>query len=390
MSSDLESSFKKLSIASKKDDKPDKKLKESGKSDKKLKESDKKLKASESDKKASESKESNKKVSETNKTKESKKKDEDLSFVLQGLSLTDITEIDKGFYASGMLTNIGKNTEKDKKTTAIKPEVNYGLELGKINFFVASNDVSNPFSSSLCKIDTKEDNIQYCIWDGCPINEKCQFPKGINVVLDKKRSYSEVKTTAINENMRNMPIYNISRTYLTKQELLRIKCKTTECLFAANPKTHLCVACMTHVTPKDTEGKKKDDGKKKKDEKKDYEEMVNTLVIDEGYKCMNCKVCSFECMKAYLESCSRIAAQNGLYCINPLYKDLTGISIYKSRDQIKAAPSKTLIKQYGGNMTVDEYRASFRKLKFTNLEHFYKTTTVMCPLFAVGILKDVK
>ena len=80
----------------------------------------------------------------------------------------------------------------------------------------------------------------------------------------------------------------------------------------------------------------------------------NDFFETEGY------FCSFPCCKAYI-----LSQRN-----NMKYKDSAGLlsllmySIYRRRDIIPAAPSWKLLKDYGGHLTIQEFRSSFGKLEY--------------------------
>ncbi len=65
--------------------------------------------------------------------------------------------------------------------------------------------------------------------------------------------------------------------------------------------------------------------------------------------------CSFECMKAYHDENGRMEEK---YLMNSMYYKLTGNDF----KELKSAPSKYLLKMFGGQLTIDEFRNTNNKI----------------------------
>ena len=68
--------------------------------------------------------------------------------------------------------------------------------------------------------------------------------------------------------------------------------------------------------------------------------------------------CSFNCVKAYLLDTKMLSKDLGVFA--SFYKFLTGKSV--CTDPIKKAPQKTLLRLFGGTMTIEEFRETFTNL----------------------------
>jgi len=75
--------------------------------------------------------------------------------------------------------------------------------------------------------------------------------------------------------------------------------------------------------------------------------------------------CSFECCKAYSMSTSdnHRGARNSMLML--MRKQMTG---EPSTTQIREAPSKHVLKMFGGSKTIDEYRAGFSKVRYVHAD----------------------
>lgn len=71
--------------------------------------------------------------------------------------------------------------------------------------------------------------------------------------------------------------------------------------------------------------------------------------------------CSFNCMVAYAAENSCIKYKNAGMLINKLYKAIFGIF---PKEKIVPSPSWKLLKEYGGDMSLDEYRRNFQTVDF--------------------------
>jgi hypothetical protein len=80
----------------------------------------------------------------------------------------------------------------------------------------------------------------------------------------------------------------------------------------------------------------------------------NDFFETEGY------FCSFPCCKAYILS----QRNNVKYKESPGLLSLLLYILYRSKDIIPVAPSWKLLKEYGGHLTIQEFRSSFGKLEY--------------------------
>lgn len=255
-----------------------------------------------------------------------KKKDE---IVLKDLTKKDLNEIDKKFLLSGMFDNLSK---KEIGTEIKQEKKEIGFERNK-SLFIIPKCVSDKF---------------YCAHDGCLIDDKCQFPNGLNIVIDRIRPhiYTVVGQTTYMESKEKTEseIPKIYKSYLLQSEISKRVCKNKGCMFYANIKTGFCTI---HT-------KKKND--EKKDEKKDETDIISKLDTTDKYVCLTTKVCSLNCMKAYFKKDTNPIFKKALYIFPGVVKALTGVYPIKHGFDIKESPSKNLIDVYGGHLTINEYR----------------------------------
>lgn len=277
-------------------------------------------------------------------------------------TMDDLKKIDKTLISSGV-TNIShkQETKQDTKITIepAKPKSIYQLDSSKANFIVVGQQTSAK---------------QKCAWDGCDIDEKCQFPNGINVIIGKKTSY------AVNKSVFNDVVTDV-RTPISSKEVEKHTCLVKGCNKYANYKTKLCSIHFLSNKKKTVE--KINNEKKTNVENTSY---PTSIEINQGYLASTCKVCSLNCMAAFLiyERSNHIY-KNGHFYIKDLHKDLIGHNLKKTEYDIIPAPSKYIIDVYGGNKTIDEYRSEFGNVVIKNLNQVYKCITVVPQLFSIAI-----
>jgi hypothetical protein len=79
--------------------------------------------------------------------------------------------------------------------------------------------------------------------------------------------------------------------------------------------------------------------------------------------------CSFNCMVGFISENNCIKYKNTGILINKLYYKLFG---FFPKHKILPAPSWRLLKSYGGDLTIDEYRNSFQTVDFSNAWQYTK------------------
>ena len=306
------------------------------------------------------------------------------------VSSKDLKKIDSELSKSGIYTNIHK---KDK---SIEKTVNYSSE------FLSPKVVSDLKSNITFFTNSQSIKNVFCVWDKYEINDKCQIPYGMYVPIRKRRSYIET-TTRTKEG-----IVTVTKTIIQDNHIERFKCKNNKCEFVANPKTHLCKLhtclhdkceqradpkthlCNSHINSVESLTNKISNMKiEESSDVKQIVESISKLVILEGYECETCKVCSFECLRAYYLSKGLTIANTGIYIMNSVYKDMYGVYPYPNTPYaIREAPSWQLLDRFGGVMTIEEFRASFKK--FIIKDTFKTCNLIPCPAVFQIKLANIK
>jgi len=71
--------------------------------------------------------------------------------------------------------------------------------------------------------------------------------------------------------------------------------------------------------------------------------------------------CSFNCCQAWInDNKHKSEYDNSTYLLRKMYKDMTG----NITDNIKPAPNWRLLSDYGGNLTIEEFRSNFTKFDY--------------------------
>lgn len=82
---------------------------------------------------------------------------------------------------------------------------------------------------------------------------------------------------------------------------------------------------------------------------------------DKSYYETDCIFCSFNCCQAWIDDNKHTSKYNeSSYLLRKMYKDMTG----NITDNIKPAPSWRLLTNYGGNLTIEDFRNNFTKFDY--------------------------
>lgn len=93
---------------------------------------------------------------------------------------------------------------------------------------------------------------------------------------------------------------------------------------------------------------------------------VNAKIIEKSCYITDGSFCSFNCCQAFIED----------KYYDPLYRDSAHLlarmyfEMYKTKMNIVSAPSWRLLQNYGGYMTIDEFRESFLKFEYNDQHHY--------------------
>jgi hypothetical protein len=102
---------------------------------------------------------------------------------------------------------------------------------------------------------------------------------------------------------------------------------------------------------------------------KQYEKLQNKENISEEY--FNCEgvFCSFNCMSSYCreQNINNIKYRESFMLILMMYKKFFGKIPYKLQD----APSWKLLEEFGGHLTIEEFRKSFQTVKYTDNNRYF-------------------
>jgi hypothetical protein len=100
------------------------------------------------------------------------------------------------------------------------------------------------------------------------------------------------------------------------------------------------------------------------------EDPSEIQVQNRDYYLMDGLFCSFNCCLSFIKDHSSEALyHNSETYLNKIYYDIFGTSASK----LICAPSWRLLKDYGGHMTIDEYRKNFYKVDFFDVDN------IICP-----------
>lgn len=91
------------------------------------------------------------------------------------------------------------------------------------------------------------------------------------------------------------------------------------------------------------------------------EDDTLSLSNDKSYYETDGIFCSFNCCQAWInDNKHKSEYDNSTYLLRKMYKDMTGNII----DNIKPSPNWRLLTDYGGNLTIDEFRNNFTKFDY--------------------------
>jgi hypothetical protein len=91
-----------------------------------------------------------------------------------------------------------------------------------------------------------------------------------------------------------------------------------------------------------------------------YENKENYTLYKRGYYLTDGSFCSFNCCQAFIQDNNHDKTfNNSTFLLNQLYNN-----IFNMKMNVKHAPSWRLLSTYGGHLSIDEFRESFKKVSF--------------------------
>lgn len=151
-----------------------------------------------------------------------------------------------------------------------------------------------------------------------------------------------------------------------------------------NQMTKELTTVRVSITEKERERIERDSNKhnNEKDKIKDNHISDSQKIIKGGIFEGDGIFCSFECILAFLEDKKNDNIyRNSRTLILKLYRHFFG---YLPKKNLVSAPSKRMLKMFGGPLNIQQFRASFQKIEFINtgqFEHVYKSLMPIGAIF---------
>ena len=92
-----------------------------------------------------------------------------------------------------------------------------------------------------------------------------------------------------------------------------------------------------------------------------YTKSINIIPLEKNFYLTDGIFCSFNCVLAFIKENSHdVLYRESKSLLHSMYEDLTG----HKNEKIIHAPHWRLLKEYGGHMSIDEFRHSFNRIGF--------------------------
>ena len=95
----------------------------------------------------------------------------------------------------------------------------------------------------------------------------------------------------------------------------------------------------------------------------------NTYIVDGIF-------CSFNCILAFIDSTSDFIYNDSYRLLNGIYYDLFDLTL----DSVVKAPSWKLLKDYGGNKSIEEFRDNFNRIEYIDINNFITELPTQLPI----------